>query len=217
MPVAQQNSGTWNGTSAVITLPGASSAANLLVITINADVTMQTLAGWTLRTSQVNEAAHYMWTKQGDGASSWTFTADGSLPGSWNIEEITNGTYLTATGQNNIALATTYNTTTLTPTAGERRMLASIGGLSSAGCRTVSGWTNSYVEQSDRCPAVNAFPMQGVATLEVTADGATGYSTTATYSATEGSRTALHGAFGTSTGAVEQRRFRRRPHPSYRR
>jgi hypothetical protein len=202
VPVVQQNSGLFNGTSAVITLPSATSASNLLVISIGADVTMQTLSGWTLRTSQVNDMGHYMWTKQGDGASSWTFTADASLPGVWYVEEIENGTYLTATGQNNVSSQTTYGTTTLTPTAGERRMLASIGSLHNSSTRTLSGWTNSYVEQSDQCSNVPARPLQGTAALEVTANGSTGYSTTATYSVTNTSKSALHGAFGTPSGGT---------------
>jgi hypothetical protein len=202
VPVVQQNSGLFNGTSAVVTLPSATSSANLLVISIGADVTMQTLAGWTLRTSQVNDMGHYMWTKQGDGASSWTFTADGALPGAWYIEEITDGTYINATGQNNVTSQTTYGTTTLTPTAGQRRMLASIGSLHNSSVRTLSGWTNSYVEQSDQCSNVPARPLQGTAALEATADGVTGYSTTATYSLTNTSKSALHGAFGTSSGGA---------------
>ena len=164
-----------------VTLPAASSSANLLVVTIAGNMTVATPSGWTLRTSQVNDMGHYMWTRQGDGASSYTFNATGQ--GVWYIAEVAAGTYLTASGQNNVASASTYTTTSLTPTAGDRTMIASIGSLTPNNTnRTASAWLNSYVEESDFVQPTADRPMQATASLDVTANGSTAYSTGCTFS-----------------------------------
>ena len=120
--------------------------------------------------------------------------------------EIAGGVYQLATGQNNAAVGTTYNTPAITPTAGTKILFASIGSQSAALgdnlVRTVSGWTNSFVEQIDICQQSVDYPMQGGAILpDFTADGVASYSTTATYSSSSGGRSALIGSYTTS-GAV---------------
>jgi hypothetical protein len=205
MAIAQDNSAAYTASGTVnVTLPVAPSASSLVVVTIAGNVVINTPSGWTLRASQVNDMGHYMWTRPGDGTtSSWAFTITGQ--GVWYVAEVENGSYVSASGQNAVSPATTYTTTALTPSAGERVLIASIGSLSNSGVRTVSNWLNSYTEESDACQNSSDRPMQGTASLPVTASGSTAYSTGATYSANNGSRSALHGAFGTSSagGAVE--------------
>lgn len=201
MGILQQATGTFNGNGNFsVALPAASSASNRVVVFIGGNTTVATPSGWTLRTSQVNFMGHYLWDRAG-GSTSYTFNANGQL--NWWIAEIEAGTYISGSGANNTAGADTYFTPNNTPTAGDRIVLASLGSVTSGSVvRTLSGWTNSFVEQSDSCVASADYPMQGVATLEVTANGTTAYSTTGTYSATSSGRSALIASYATSSGSA---------------
>jgi hypothetical protein len=208
MPIVQQASGSFtNATSATITptLPGASSASNCVVVIIAANTVMTLPASWTSRTQQVNNMGHYMIDRAGVSLTSVAITMAAGQ-GTWWIGEIASGVFDIASGANDITVATSYTTPTLTPTAGTRIVLTSISSLTSSSLpRTVSGWTNSFVEQADVCQQSADYPMQGVAALDgITANGSTGYSTTTTYSGSSDSRSALIAAYATSAagGAV---------------
>jgi hypothetical protein len=202
VPIVQQNSGLSTGTGFTVTTPGASNASNRLVLFVAGNTTVTTLSGWTLRTSQVNQMGHYLYDKAGDGASSWTWAnASGQL--TWAIFEVGAGGYDIASSANNGTGTNTYNTPTLTPTAGTREVLASLASLSNTAARTISGWTNSFVELVDLCQATADNPMQGVASLDdIAANGSTGYSTTGTYSQPSTGRSAIIAAYSTSAGAA---------------
>lgn len=204
MAIVQQASGAFTGTSFTPTLPGASSAANGVVIVVAANTTITTPTNWTLRTSQVNIMGHYLIDRIGVSLTSVAVTA-ASGQGTWWIAEIASAAYDIASSANaGSALATTYNTPTLTPTAGTRLVFASLGSTITGGAaRTVSGWTNGFVEQADVVQPTVDGPMQGVASLpDFTADGVTGYSTTTTYSTSSNGRTAIIASYVTSAGAA---------------
>lgn len=192
MTIVQQNSGTWTGVSSIsVSLPGASSASNMVVVIIAGNTTVSTPSGWTLRTSQINFLGHYMWDRAG-GSTSYTFTPVAGN-GTWWIFEVQAGTYDTSLSANNTANATTYATPSLTPAAGNRHLFASIAADASGGIRTIAGWTNSFVEQIEA--GGNNFPIQAGADVLVTAAGAS-YSTTATYSSGVVGRSAIIGSYG---------------------
>lgn len=202
MTITQLNSGTSTGTSFTTTLGSASNASNRLVLFVAGNTTVTTLSGWTLRTSQVNEMGHYVYDRAGDGTSSWGWSnSSGQI--TWVLLEIQAGSYDTATGSNNISASTTYTTPALTPTAGTRIVIASLGSTTgSSVVRTLSGWTNSFAEQADLCQASADYPMQGLAVLDnITANGSTSYSTTGTYSASNG-RSALIASYATTSGGA---------------
>lgn len=182
MGLIQQNSGTFTGSSFTATLPGATATSNTVYVIVAGNTIINTPASWTLRTSQVNQMGHYLYSRTGVALSSIAFT-NSAGQGTWWAFEV-NGAYDTSTSANNAADATTYATPSLTPTAGTRSILASIGSLHvSSSVRTVSGWTNSFIEQIDLCQASADYPMQGGALLaDITANGSTAYNTTATYS-----------------------------------
>jgi hypothetical protein len=190
--IVQQASGLWTGTSFTPTLPVASSAANGILIIVAGNTTVTTPTNWTLRTSQVNTMGHYAFTRDGVALTSVAMTSAAGQ-GTWYIAEIAGGVYQTSTSQNANTNSTTYSTLTMTPTAGTRELFASIGSTVTGGAaRTVSGWTNSFVEQADLCQATVDGPMQGVASLDnVAANGSTAYTTTATYSAQSTGRSAI--------------------------
>lgn len=207
MPIVQQASGTWTGTSVTPTLPGASSASNTVVLCLAGNVTATTPTNWTLRTSQVAQMGHYWFDRVAASVTSVTVTT-ASGQGVWAIAEIAGGAYVTSNSVNNTTGAASYTTPVLTPAAGTEIMLASIAGLFTS-ARTVSGWTNGFVEIIDLCATATDNPMQGVAILDsVTATGASTYSTTATYSNTSTGKSAIIAAYNT-TGAAATTAFRR--------
>jgi hypothetical protein len=199
VPIVQQASGTWSGTSVTPTLPGASSASNLVVLIIAGNTTVTTPGSWNLRTSQVNQMGHYLYDRAGFSLTSVAVTT-ASGQGTWWIAEISGGVYDTSTSANSTSGSGTYVTPSLTPASGTRILIASLGSTSTV-ARTISGWTNSFVEQADVCQASADFPMQGVAVLDsVAANGSTAYSTTATYSLTSPGRSAIIASYATSAG-----------------
>lgn len=188
--LAQQNTGTWSGTSVTVTLPSTPASTSCLILFVAGNTTLSTPSGWTLRESQVNYMGHYCYTRTGTTQSSWTVsTAAGQ--GTWWLGEVTNAAYDASASANATAFDTTYTTPLIVPTTGTRMLLASIGSLSSTGVRTASGWTNSFNEVADICQATADNPMQGVATRTVTSNGSASYSTAATLSATSNGRSAI--------------------------
>lgn len=200
MTIIQQASGTFTASGFSATLPGASSASNCVVLIIAGNTTITTPASWTARQSNVNEMGHYLYDRAGASLTSVTVTSAAGQ-GTWWIAEIGSGAHDISSSANNIAQTTTYTTPSLTPTAGTRIVIASLASLTGfATVRTISGWTNSFVEQADVCQASADYPMQGVATLDdFTANGSTAYSTTGTYSASS-SRSAIIASYVTGSG-----------------
>lgn len=201
MTIVQSNSGTWTGTSFTPTLLAASAASNGVLIIVAGNTTVTTPGSWSLRTSQVNQMGHYLYTRDGVSLTSVAMTS-GAGQGTWVIVEVQGGTYDTSSSANAATGTNTYNTPTLTPTAGAREVIASLASLSNTGARTISGWTNSFTEFADTCQATADNPMQGAANLAVTADGVTGYSTTGTYSQPSTGRSAIIVSYGTGSGAA---------------
>ena len=204
MTIVQQNTGTSTGTSFTVTLPAASNVSNRLVLIVGGNTVVTTLSGWTLRTSQVNYMGHYLYDKAGDGASSWGAWSNAAGQLTWVLLEVQGGAYDTAASANDGASGTAYNTPNLTPAAGTRIVLASIGSENAnPQVRTVSGWTISFVELADLCQASADYPMQGVAALDnLSANGSTAYSTTATYSLNSTGRSALIASYATTAGGA---------------
>jgi hypothetical protein len=212
--IVQQASGTFTASGWVAALPAASSASNLVVLIVAGNTTVTTPSGWRTTTgtggNQVNDMGHYLFDRQGVSITSITMASAAGV-GTWWMAEIAGGVFVSTSGQNNVASSTTYNTASLTPSAGTRILVASIASLASAQqVRTVSGWTNSFVEQADVCQPSADYPMQGVAVLDNTvANGSTAYSTTTTYSIASPSRSALIAAYTTTAGAAAPARVRR--------
>lgn len=192
--IIQQYSGIWTGTTMSVSLPGSTAPTSTIVLFVAGNTLVPTPAGWTLRESQVNEMGHYLFTRSG-GTNSWSITTNSGM-GTWYISEIANSTYDVSASANDMVGSMSYTTPTLTPTAGNRLLLASIGSNHGTDIRTVDNWTDSFTEVADVCYTVSAdYPMQGVAMRTVVADGSTGYQTSADYSLGVTIRTAIITAF----------------------
>lgn len=192
MPIIQQATGTWSGTSFTPALPAASLTGRSVVVFVAGNTTVTTPSGWALRTSQVNFMGHYLFDKPGDGTTGAAFTSAAGQ-GTWWILELA-ATFDIAASANDSTFATTYTTPNLTPSSGSRTLLASLGSLHATTGRTFSGWTNSFVEQVDLFHPSADFPSQGGALLDVVASGAA-YSTSATYSLNNDGRSAIIAAY----------------------
>lgn len=193
--ILQQASGTWTGATMEVSLPGATLATSTIALFIMGNTVIATPAGWTLRQSEVNNMGHYLFTRDGDGTNSWSVPANHA--GTWYVAEIGNGEYDTSASANNVTDNTTYMTPNLTPTAGTRLVVASVGAAESRPM-TMTGWTNDFVEVADVYVAAMDYPMQGVATRTVEANGSGSYATTATYEYNSNSRTAIIASFVTT-------------------
>ncbi len=196
--IVQINSGlVASGTPFTVTLGVA--ATGRVVVFVAGNTTVTTPGGWSLRDSQVNQMGHYLYDTLGAGASSWNFTkAAGQL--TWVALELRTGSrYDVSASANDPLGAVSYATPALTPTAGQRIVLASLGSLSALATRTVLTWTNNFVEIADLCQPTADNPMQGVADLaDFIANGVTSYSTTAGFSDSSTGRSAIIVAYITT-------------------
>jgi hypothetical protein len=182
--IVQQNFGEEPGGTEnfTVSLPAPSNAANRVVVVICGNTTVATPTGFTSRDPQVVSMGHYIMDRQGDGNDDWAFTTGAAGHLSWWVGEIEGGVFDTADGQNTTGGAS-YTTTEITPAAGEKILIASIGGTHTAtNDITFAGWDNEFNEQAELSTLVGAERVaQGVAAGEVTANGSTGYSTGADY------------------------------------
>jgi hypothetical protein len=207
MGITQRASAAFTGASFTPTLSAASSASNLLVVLVLGNTTVTTPTGWTLKTSSVVSAGLYWFEKQGDGATSWTFTCV-SGGGTWNVFEIASGTTgAAAGGQANVASAT-YTSTTTTPTAGTRELLVGFEGQAtvSTSATTVTAMTGGFTELSgtdlQATTGTTDWPQGVVGSIDDAAtDGVTAYSSTATYSQNRGTKGALIGWVATTASS----------------
>lgn len=192
--IIQQNFGIWTGTTMSVTLPSSTSPASTLALFVAGSTIVPTPPGWTFRESQVEDMGHYLFTQAG-GANSWNITTNNGA-GTWYVVEIANSAYDTSASAHNTNGSHLYATPTVTPTVGQKLLLASIAGATTWGMCTIDDWMDDFTEVADMAsPAEPDYPMQGVAVRTVSADGITGYATTATYSPGVSTRSAIIAVF----------------------
>lgn len=185
-------------------------AGNVLVIIVNADdyiTAPNRPSGYTFSTGcgQETFSGHYLfWKVAAGGETSSSYTLGSAVASVWITAEISgldpspydisNGSFVAAAGL-------TYTTPALTPTTGDRYIIASIGGAD-ATTTTLSGWTNSFIERQDVGATFGSTKdVAGYADFSVTANGSTAYSTTATYDAgSMNAETAIIIAFKVAAG-----------------
>jgi hypothetical protein len=183
--VLDRNVGTFNTATSfnVTRSTGSFGTGTVIVVAVCGNTVINTPSGWTQRTSSVVTMGFYSFDKTGAGESSIAFTCSTGT-GQWFVWELSAGsTWLNGSAGQGGA-ASSYATPSVTPTAGDRHMLAAAGGLGNASSRTVTAWSNSFTEWADTHTPAQDWPFAGAADLNVTANGSTGYTTTATFSAT---------------------------------
>jgi hypothetical protein len=193
--VVQVNSGANNAPGSgtqTASLSGAATANNQIVLVVGADdYAASPPSGFTQHTgcAQQTFLGHYLWRKTATGGeTSISYTIGSASPSCWIVMECSGldsaSPYDTSNGQFAQSSATNYDTPTITPTSGDRLLVATIGGsLNSAFGTGMGAWTNSFAEQGDVWTTLGSGTRDsiGLAILAVTANGSTGYTTNATW------------------------------------
>lgn len=188
--IVQSNSGstgTGSATTIPATLSSGTTAGNVLVLAMAADRYFPSPpTGWTLNANSKNETflGQYVYTKTATaGETSWNITHAQLTSVSWVVLEVTGvdaAAFDVAAAQFAQSSGNSYTTANLTPTAGERILVAALSGSSSAtSLPGVSGWTNSFTENAESWTTKVSGDNNnvGIATRVVVADGSTAYST----------------------------------------
>lgn len=211
--LVQSNTGAQNTGLATVsaTWTTAATAGNLLLLIVAADDYAATPpTGWTQSTGCKQETflGHYVWWKvAAGGETSVSYTIGSATTSCWITAEysgLSASPYDISNGQFAQSSGTSYTTPTITPTAGDRLIIASIGASLNSAFSGVDTWLNSFVERQDifTTLASGTRDEAGMAELSVTANGTTGYSSGATYSGgvTAQARTGIIIAFKVAAG-----------------
>lgn len=188
MTILDRNSGTFTSTTGITVSrsTGAYGTGTVIVLVLFGNTTFPSLAasGWSPRHSSVVNLGLYAADRVGAGESSFNVTAGVAGSGEWHCWELSaSSNYLTGNAAQSTVGGTTVTTGTLTPTAGDRHLLAVCGGTAAASAvRSVTAVSNSFANLVSSQAAAQDWPFSGRADRDVTADGVTGYNTVATFS-----------------------------------
>jgi hypothetical protein len=198
------------GTSALaITSPTFAStptSGNLVVLYFTSDDYNGTPnTGWTQSTGMEQQTFHggYIWWQVSTGAQPPSYTIGSASGSSWVLEEwsgLTSTPYDISNGaftQTTVLTSGTQATPTITPTSGDRLLLAMMGASNPNDMTAATGsFNNSFSvggTSGNNIGATRDWVMSG--NRSVTADGVTGYTTTGTVGANSESRSGLIIAF----------------------
>lgn len=187
MAILDRNSGVFTSTTAVTVSrsTGSYGTGTVIVLALFGNTTFPSLvaSGWTARHNSVVNLGLYAVDRAGAGESSFNVTAGATGSGEWHCWELSaSSTYLSGNAAQSTVGGTTVTTGTLTPTAGDRHLLAVGGGTAATTARSVTGVSDSFVNLVSSQATAQDWPFSGRADRDVTADGVTGYSTVATFS-----------------------------------
>jgi len=196
------NQATASTTWTVSRSTGTYGTGTVLVVAIIGNTVFNTPSGWTARTAAVNTMGLYVFDKTAAGEASINFVCSAAGTGQWYAWELSAGsTYLTSQATEIATTASTVALPTLTPTAGNRHMLG-VGGGNFSSAVTVTGWSNSYLPFNGGRATAGDFTFSGNADRDMTTDGVTGVTSTATFSTGVNQRAAIHAAYINNAGDV---------------
>lgn len=187
MTILDRNSGTFNTTTAfnVTRSSGNFGTGTVIVVVVFGNTIITTPGGATLRATNVSNMGLYGYDIAGAGQASIAVTASPAGSGVWYAWELSSGsTWLTGNASETTGGATSYGLS-VTPTAGNRHILAASGGLGSGLVRSVSSFSNSFGLFGAAQVAAQDWPFAGGADLDTVAAGSA-ITTTATFSASAG-------------------------------
>lgn len=186
MAILDRNFGTFTSTTTVnITRStGSFGSGTVVVVFMFGNTTFTTPSGWSQRHNSVVNLGLYSYDRAGDGSASYAFTAGASGSGEWYSWELSSGSsYVTGfLGQTGSAIS--YAPTAITPSAGDRHLFAVTGGTHATLQLSVTGYNNSFVLGQGGIALAQDQPFSARAERDVTANGATSYTTTGTFSNT---------------------------------
>lgn len=178
-------------TPASITLDSAATAGNTLVVVYGGDgyvTSGNKPSGFTEPTGARQETflGHYVWYRvAAGGETTITCTPGSAVPWAMCAIEVSGvGALDVSNGQLTASAGSSYTTPAVTPSAGARFGVASIGGSSStADITDLDTWLSSYTEAADIGTSLGSGTRDrvGLATRSFTADGVSTESSGATY------------------------------------
>lgn len=210
----QANSGGQNTaqSTATGTLTTPATAGNLIVGFLGSDAyaTSGAPSGWTESTGcrQQTFLGSYLWWKVAAGGEtgfSKALSPNGTY--AWCVAEysgVAASPYDISAGQLAQSSANTYTTNAITPTSGDRLILAEVGGSHGTVAFTdLTTWLNSFAQVAVGLADISgAHDVIGFGELFVTANGSTAYSSGATYTpGSAESRTGISIAFKAAAAA----------------
>lgn len=194
------------GTSTLATvtasLGSASTVGNLLVLRVAADdYAASPPSGWNQSTGMKQETYHggYFWWKISAGETSVNYTIGSATNSAWTLEEYTGpfdaSPYDISNGTLAVSSASSAATPSVTPSAGDRLGLATWGSSNSSGDMSadLTGITNSFTLSQSSGPVSATGTRDNIsgAYIDITANGSTAYSTTASFPFTKQSHSAM--------------------------
>ena len=185
MTVLDRNFGTFNSTTSVTVTrsTGSFGTGTVIVVLIFGNTTFTTPSGWTQRHNSVANLGLYAYDRTGAGEASFGFTAGAAGSGQWHVWELSAGSTYVTGGLFQEGSSSTTALPGITPTAGNRHLLAVAGGTNSGASLSVTAFTNSFVLGAGGQATGQDRPFSYKGERDVTADGTTSYGTTATFSA----------------------------------
>lgn len=213
--LVQSAEGTSTLATVTASFPSTPTNGNLIVLRFAADDYNGTPnTGWTQSTGMEQQTYHggYLWWKIASGGSnSFQYTIGSATNSSWTLEEwsgLEASPYDTSNGQSAVSSSGSYTTPSITPSAGDRLLLAALGSSNSSGDMSadLTGWTNSFTGSicSGPVSASGTRDNIGGAYRTVTANGSTSYSTGASFPFTKQSHSGMIIAFKVASGGGGQ-------------
>ena len=205
MAIALVQSKTGLGTAATTTtaFDTAPTSGNLVVLAFSADdYNASPDSGWTQSAEMEQQTflGGYIWWRISDGGNSLPYTIGSATHSSWVLQEFSGvdaTPYDISEGQFAQSSATSYTTANITPTTGDRVLVAAMGG--SSGALALNGaytsWLNSFTAIANIGKSSTPATCCGTAYRLVTGDGSTAFSSGATFPTTVQARTGLIIAF----------------------
>jgi hypothetical protein len=213
--IVQSAEGTSTSATTTASFSTTPTNGNVIILAFAADDYNGTPnSGWTQSTGMEQQTYHggYIWWKVASGGSnSFQYTVGSATNSSWVLLEVSGldaAPYDISAGQCTNSSDGSYTTPSITPTAGDRLLLAAIGSSNNSGDMSadLTGWTNSFthIRSSGPVSASGTRDSIGVASRDVTANGSTGYSTGASFPFTKQSHSGMIIAFKVASGGGGQ-------------
>ena len=214
--LVQSAEGTSTLATVTASFPSTPTNGNLIVLCFASDDYNGTPnTGWTQSTGMEQQTFHgsYLWWRVASGGSnSFQYTIGSASNSSWVLLEFSGldvSPYDVSNGQFRQSSGQTYTTPSITPSAGDRLLVASMGASLSSGV-DLSGdlttWLNSFTHIRSSGPSSYSGTADsvGAAYNTVTANGSTSYSSGATTPFTGQTQSGLIIAFKVASGGGGQ-------------
>lgn len=172
-------SGTWTITRST----GSYGTGTVIVVVVFANSVFTTPGGWTQRTTSLSNLGLYSYDVAGAGQSSLAITCSPAGTGQWYAWELSAGsTWVGGTAAETASTGASIASPSITPSAGNRHLFASVGGIAGGAAMTVTGVTNSFTLRGQAQSTSQDWVLSAGADRDVTADGTTAYTTTGSFS-----------------------------------